>query len=320
MNNKIDITFILPVYNTAHYLSECLDSILFQPVNKEIIVIDDGSTDESLSIILDYQHKHKEIFLLRQHNEGLSSSRNKALKIAKGEYISFIDSDDYLIGDIAPVLELGETYQADIIRFGALWRYGDSESARYAQIPFLFSNTKEDTASLLSGYEALFDIEKKGYWIPGLWCSLIKRSYLEAYQLHFKEGVLAEDQLFYIQLLSSSETCKIIEIPSNHYIYRKRGKGAITERKDKQYVIDHFRMVSFILDYMNTLPTSIHSPIFFIIERLLETAYFIVNKWDENEKSAFAQVFQKEWRQLLEGRNSYYWNAFLTLFNQDKLK
>ena len=108
--NKPKITFIIPVYNSALYLEECLNSLLNQSIHKEIIIIDDGSSDSSLSIILEYQQKHPEILLIKQPNQGAAAARNKGIALATGEFISFIDSDDFLIGDISPLIQLGEHY------------------------------------------------------------------------------------------------------------------------------------------------------------------------------------------------------------------
>ena len=316
-NKQIDVTFIVPVYNTADYLVECLNSILSQDFEKEIIIIDDGSTDNSLEIILEYQNRYKEISLIRHHNEGLSRSRNKAIKIARGNYISFIDSDDYLVGNISSVLALGKNHHSELIRFGAVWRYEFPNEVKHIQIPFLFSNTKMEpqTASLLTGYNALLEVHRNGYWIPGLWCTLIQKDYLETYNLFFEEDVLAEDQLFYIQLLTSSELCKIIEIPSLHYIYRQRHGGAITSRTDEKYVIDHFKMIKSILEYIQNIPSALHPSIFFIIERLLETAFYIVRDWSVIQQNEFSYIFRRDWKNMLANDHSDYWRAFLSILD-----
>ena len=77
MPNKPKITFIIPVYNSALYLEECLNSLLNQSIHKEIIIIDDGSSDSSLSIILEYQQKHPEILLIKQPNQGAATANRR---------------------------------------------------------------------------------------------------------------------------------------------------------------------------------------------------------------------------------------------------
>ena len=91
------LSVIIPVYNVEPYLEQCLDSVINQTYkNLEIICIDDGSTDNSLKILEKFQKKDKRIKLIKQQNQGASVARNAGLDIATGEYIAFVDSDDYL--------------------------------------------------------------------------------------------------------------------------------------------------------------------------------------------------------------------------------
>ena len=93
----IKISVIIPIYNTEKYIKECLNSIINQTLKEiEIICINDGSTDNSLKILEQYAQKDKRIIILNQENSGSAIARNKAINIAKGEYLSFIDSDDYV--------------------------------------------------------------------------------------------------------------------------------------------------------------------------------------------------------------------------------
>lgn len=99
--NKPLISVIVPVYNVEKFLSRCLNSILAQTYNNlEVILVDDGSTDNSGKICDDYALKDKRIRVIHKQNGGVSSARNMALSVAKGEYIGFVDSDDYIENDM----------------------------------------------------------------------------------------------------------------------------------------------------------------------------------------------------------------------------
>tara|TARA_R110000868_G_scaffold96857_3_gene266393 strand:+ start:5560 stop:6543 length:984 start_codon:yes stop_codon:yes gene_type:complete len=97
------LSIIIPVYNTAEYLVRCLDSVFLQDLltdEYEVIVINDGSTDHSLEILIDYEKRYSNIILINQKNQGVSVARNQGLKIARGEYVTFIDSDDSLYENV----------------------------------------------------------------------------------------------------------------------------------------------------------------------------------------------------------------------------
>ena len=91
------ISIIVPTYNNANYLKKCLDSLVKQTLKDiEIIVINDGSTDDTINILKSYQKKYSNLKVINQENQGIAKSRNKGLEIARGEYISFVDSDDFV--------------------------------------------------------------------------------------------------------------------------------------------------------------------------------------------------------------------------------
>ena len=95
------VSVIIPVYNTQPWLRECLDSVLCQTLGDfEVICVDDGSTDQSGSILQDYAAKDSRFHILSQSNKGQSAARNAGLKVARGEYVYFLDSDDYIEPDL----------------------------------------------------------------------------------------------------------------------------------------------------------------------------------------------------------------------------
>ena len=121
-NNKAKISLIIPVYNGAEFLPECLDSTLNQTLKEiEIICVDDGSTDESLEILNQYAQKDSRIKVIHQENMGLPISRNNAIKLATGEYLQFLDADDYLEPDTCECLYLySKIYSLDMLSFASL--------------------------------------------------------------------------------------------------------------------------------------------------------------------------------------------------------
>lgn len=94
------ISFIIPVYNVASYLNQCVESIINQEGNIEIILVDDGSSDESPSICDKYALKDNRIHVIHKQNGGVSSARNVGLDVAKGEWVWFVDGDDYIAENV----------------------------------------------------------------------------------------------------------------------------------------------------------------------------------------------------------------------------
>ena len=97
LNTTCKISIIIPVYNAGQYLSQCLDSLLKQTLREiEIICVNDGSSDNSFEILKHYKTKDERIIIINQNNQGQGSARNRAIDISKGEYIAFVDPDDWV--------------------------------------------------------------------------------------------------------------------------------------------------------------------------------------------------------------------------------
>lgn len=127
-NNTQLVSVIVPIYNTEKYLDRCLISIVNQTyLNLEIILIDDGSQDDSIKVINRYANKDKRISVYRQENKGLSDVRNFGLSVAKGDYILFVDSDDFIeLNLVESCLKLLTENSVDMVIFA--YKYGDFES------------------------------------------------------------------------------------------------------------------------------------------------------------------------------------------------
>lgn len=214
----MDLSLLIPVYNTAKWLPECLDSILSQNLASyqvEIIIVNDGSTDESHIVINRYLEKYPDIILINQVNKGLSSARNIALKKAKGKFILFIDSDDYLYPDsLLPLLTKAYALNSDLLSFAAYSVYPNLKEKRF--------NT-----DVLSGFENIKGITylHKINLIGGVCRILFSRNFLLKNNLFMYDGIFCEDELFLPQAFSQAECVSVTDIKT--YAYRRR-EGSIT--------------------------------------------------------------------------------------------
>lgn len=119
------ISVVIPVYNAQRFLSRCVDSVLAQKTDFECILVDDGSTDDSLRLCREYEKKDSRVRVLHQENRGVSVARNAGLAAAKGEYIVFLDSDDYLLSGALPIaLTVQQQFSGDWV----LWCYDTGEN------------------------------------------------------------------------------------------------------------------------------------------------------------------------------------------------
>jgi glycosyltransferase involved in cell wall biosynthesis len=153
------ISIVIPVYNTAKYLPRCIESIINQTYkNLEIIIVDDSSTDDSGKIADEYSKKDSRIIIIHQENRGISIARNKAIEVATGDFIGFVDSDDYIEIDMYELLlNTIKEYNADIVQC-SYYRVGQDNKI----LPKNYSGQIEqfDTISAL---EELIKNKKDGY-------------------------------------------------------------------------------------------------------------------------------------------------------------
>jgi len=191
MKGNMQLSIIVPVYNVEEYLEECFESIIKTDVKEsEIIVIDDGSTDNSNQIIKTFQQKDPRINVIEQENAGLSSARNAGLKRASGKYVMFIDSDDLLFPEtLNKAMENAKNSNSDIVVCD-YFEFEELSNVRY----------RHDRAYLPEGVITDHElIMNKIFYLDigfSVWNKIYKRSFLKDNSLNFKEGVWFEDLEF----------------------------------------------------------------------------------------------------------------------------
>ncbi len=235
----IKFSIIVPVHNMEKYIERCLDSIINQTFKDyEIIVVNDGSTDNTLDILKKYNIK-----LINQKYLGVSEARNNAIKKASGKYMVFLDSDDYLSKDLLYKLDKETNDNPDVIRY---------------QVRKIYGNKKEDfnenSFPTMDGVNAFNRIVNYKFIDP-IWCYAIKRNYYLKEKFSFKKNTLHED--FGIVPLIIIKAKKIKSISYIGYNYFQR-KGSImnndnykyTKRKVKNFY-NHYKFLIKEIDNTN---------------------------------------------------------------------
>lgn len=236
------ISVIVPVYNTEIYLNRCVDSIIRQTYkNLEIILVDDGSTDRSGEICDTYAEKDKRVKVLHQKNSGPSVARNYGITIAQGDYIGFVDSDDYIEPDMYESLYRCMETGGDIVCCGSVSIYKHTKKVVAKTKKECTFNTEEALLELLRGELITFSVCDK----------LFRRQLME--KERFAIGRLCEDLPFTYQMIrKSNQVINIGEIKYHYFCNRdnSRSKATFTFRR-LDYV---FFMRDIYRDISNNFP------------------------------------------------------------------
>lgn len=213
------LSVVTPVYNVEKYLGKCLDSLLSQglsPGEYEIIVVNDGSTDSSLQIAEHYRSVHDNIIVLSQANQGISVARNAGLEIARGDYVYFIDPDDFLLkNSLGRLVELAYRHDADMVTFKSrVLREGANDSLTDEECDF-----GACTPRCMSGLEA--DAEGLFPLLLSAWFYLVKREFLNAIGLRYiPEMKNSEDTPFTLTVVLNARRVVVAGASVHRYLER----------------------------------------------------------------------------------------------------
>ena len=220
------VSVIVPVYNVYNYLDKCLKSLVNQTLRDiEIIVVNDGSPDNSQEIIDKYAKKYKNVHSYIKENGGLSDARNFGIEKASGEYIAFIDSDDYVTYDMyEKMYKKAVSGNFDMVVCDLNYVYEDSD-----KINRVSSNLENDTTNIK---KAMLNI------YPAAWNKIFKKKLFKN-DIRFKKGVWFEDVEFIYRMLPYVKSIGVVKEPFNQYLQRE---GSITKSIDPRIYnyIDNF--------------------------------------------------------------------------------
>ncbi len=233
------LSIVVPVYNVERYLARCLDSVLDQdldPEAHEILVVNDGSPDNSLAIAQDYAARHRQIKIISQQNQGLSQARNTGIEHAVGRYIYFIDSDDYLERKVfKTLLEVAQTLDLDFLGFGS------------ARVPNADYSIEPDF-SKYRPFEQLPVTDGKTYigthnFLNNAWWYLIKREVLERHTIRFVKGIMLEDGIFTTELLLQCQRAAHVSVSVYRYFVNDNSIMTIRDKKHLEKMNRDFMLV-----------------------------------------------------------------------------
>lgn len=216
----IKISVIIPIYNTEKFLKKCLDSIVNQSLKEiEIIAINDGSTDESLTILQEYKEKNSNLKIINKKNGGLSSARNAGIKLVSGEYIIHIDSDDWIEQNyFKDMYERAMKDNLDIVVSDIYWDY-DNGKIEYKKDLDLEDN------QILTG-EKYLELFLKGKIYPSVWNKMYKTKLYKKYKIFHPQGISLGEDLATTPLLAKN--AKKIGKVNKAYLHYIQNEKSIT--------------------------------------------------------------------------------------------
>lgn len=230
--DEIKVSVIIPVYNTAEYLEECLDSVANQTLREtEIICVNDGSTDNSLNVLEEYAKRDSRIKIISQPNQGQGAARNRALDIAQGKYVYFMDSDDFIdLGTLKTTYDVCEEKSLDFAMF-QLINYDDATREFYDEEYYNMEKLSNRVGGKVFSHE---DISELMFSLAVSPCNrLFNREFLEKANARFPEGLKFEDNVFYYRVFLQAKRIYFIE---RHMYKRRRRQNSTTGLSNSQHI------------------------------------------------------------------------------------
>ncbi|MBE6095218.1 MAG: glycosyltransferase [Schwartzia succinivorans] len=238
---KMKISVLIPVYNNESYLRECLDSVAKQSLCEiEIICINDGSTDASLSIMHEFADKDKRFIIIDKKNSGYGDSLNKGMEVARGEYVAVVESDDFIEDNMMEVLyNTAIKFDADIVKSN-FYEYTQENGSTFKE---LMNNALYDEVFSPWQYSKVFTGEMF------LWTSIYKKRFLDENGIRFNNtpGASYQDVSFIFKAYSCTE--RAVSVRDAFYHYRKDNPNSSVKSKEKVYCIcDEFDEIKDFLE------------------------------------------------------------------------
>lgn len=228
IRSKIKVSVVVPIYNVEKYLGKCVNSLVKQTIDSmEILLIDDGSTDKSGEIAKKFATEYDNVHYFRKENGGLSDARNYGIPKCKGEYISFIDSDDYIELDMFErMYEEANEKTADIVSCDYIVEYPEHKKIVCGRI-----SAKTE--------ERFFEMK------AAAWNKIYRTDWLKDLKIIFPKGLVYEDTAFFCKLIPYIKTVGYVSSPFVHYVQRSNSIANSQGAKNAQI----FDIFDLIIDY-----------------------------------------------------------------------
>lgn len=285
--DNVKVSVIIPVYNTEKYLDECLTSVQNQTLEDiEIVCVNDGSKDGSLKILEEHEKNDKRIKIINQENQGVSAARNNGLKNARGEYIMFLDSDDYFVPYACEKeYNIAVKNKASVVEFGVR-DFVDGESVDLSGI-----NYDDSKVTVYTRKENENPFSVLNFSCGVIWNKIWKKSFISENNLSFKEGIYrGEDSLF--NMMAGPSLYKFVKDENILHMYRTGRPGSamtVTQTNIKKKLDSFLIIIKELADNRNKF--SFTGADEWLLSSMLWMAYPAINNELDNseDKSYYSQ-------------------------------
>ena len=284
-----DLTVILPVYNVEEYIEKCLLSIVSNTnIDMEILAVDDGSPDRSGEIIQRVAKTHSNIKHVVKANGGCASARNHGLRMAKGRYVTFVDSDDWVSSEgLSRAVSLSCLDNPDVVSFGYIKCY-ETEGTRYVLDGYAHSNQRD---TLVTDRQ---EVRNVAYGEPSIWRKIYRRDFLSYNAIVFEDSIKRFDDLpFNFLVFMKASTMRVL--PEAHYYYRLGREGqdvAITDSR----LHTNFDIFNYLFD--KAILMNDDDVMFRFVVIFISTHHWAWNLIDEKLKDEYLSLAKKQYLDL----------------------
>lgn len=291
MDHKISV--IVPVFNVQDYLPQCLYSLDIQTgVNMEVILVNDGSTDDSLSVCKEYAQRNPDVVVIDKENGGLSDARNVGTKAATGDYIYYLDSDDWLAPDaIKTLYDYAIEEDCEIVQGGFYYAYEDH---------LLYDNKYKKTF-VWERHEVMLELIKNDFVKDFAWGKLYRADIVKKYD--FPKGKYYEDSFWQHLVVHECSRYGVIPIPLYYYRQRSTGISGEFSLKNLDLLLGYEARWEFIQnrypEYTKQMATI-----------LWNQGYSLIEMAENSKDELVRNSFRKYWMDLNQ-RNSYLFNTLI---------
>lgn len=316
------VSIIIPVYKVEKYLPECLNSVIGQTYSDlQIILIDDGSPDNCGAICDDYAAKDDRITVIHSENGGLSAARNRGLALCEGEYVFFVDSDDYLEPNAIEVLyQTTKADNLDILLYDAI--SFDETSTEVPESEINKYIRKNDYSVVRTGAQMFLDMLDNDEYRSPVQYYFYNREFLTNHQLTFHEGILHEDEEFNFFALLYAKRVK--HVPDVLYHHRFRADSIMGAKSTQRNIDSCFEIIRQFMAHSDEFLSDIQTAKAYKngLARMIRVFYYRVSITTDDQEDAARSV--KELREVLKRVNYYHDNeikrAAMNMEKKDRVK